>query len=67
VRSSLTSKELLSQRVGARRLEQAAAVNHVYSALRFLFVELYKRRYVVDGLPRPRREHKLPDVLNSRA
>jgi integrase/recombinase XerD len=46
--------------------EQLAAgtVNQVFNALRFLFVELYKRPMVIDRLPRPRKDRKLPDVLS---
>lgn len=39
-------------------------VNQVFSALRFLYVELYHCSFVISQLPRPRKEHKLPDVMN---
>lgn len=42
----------------------AGTVNQTFNALRFLYVELYAQPFVIGSLPRPRREHKLPDVLN---
>lgn len=36
----------------------------MFNALRFLYVELYKKPFVISSLPRPQREKKLPDVLN---
>ena len=42
----------------------AGTVNQAFNALRFLYVELYKKEFVIGTLPRPRREQKLPDVLN---
>lgn len=42
----------------------SGTVNQVYNALRFLYVELYKKPFVIDSLPRPQREKKLPDVLS---
>lgn len=44
--------------------QAASSVNQVFNALRFLYVELYKRPFAIGTLPRPRKEHKLPDVLN---
>lgn len=45
--------------------EQAAStVNQVFNALRLLYVDLYKRPFVIGSLPRPLKEKKLPDVLN---
>ncbi len=43
---------------------QASTVNQVFNALRFLYVDLYKKTFVIETLPRPRREKKLPDILN---
>jgi site-specific recombinase XerD len=40
-----------------------ATVNQVINALRFLYVELYKRPMALGDLPRPKKEKKLPDVL----
>jgi integrase/recombinase XerD len=42
----------------------ASTVNQVFNALRFLYVDLYKRPIIIGSLPRPQRERKLPDVLN---
>ena len=42
----------------------AGSIGQVISAIRFLYVELYKRPIVLDGIPRPLREHKLPVVLS---
>jgi integrase/recombinase XerD len=40
-----------------------ATINQVINALRFLFVELYKRPMVLGEIPRLKKEQKLPDVL----
>ena len=42
----------------------ASSVNQVFNALRFLYVELYKKPFVIKELPRPQKDSKLPDVLN---
>src|SRR5207249_272650 len=42
----------------------AGTVNQVFNSLRFLYVELYKKPFVIGSLPRPRKESKLPDVLS---
>lgn len=42
----------------------SGTVNQVFNALRFLYVELFKMPFVIEILPRPMKEHKLPDVLN---
>lgn len=42
----------------------AGTVNQTFNALRFLYVDLYKKPFVIGKLPRPMKEHKLPDVLN---
>ncbi|MBI4427509.1 MAG: tyrosine-type recombinase/integrase, partial [Ignavibacteriales bacterium] len=41
-----------------------STVNQVYNALRFLYTDLYNQPFVVDTLPRPRRERRLPDILS---
>ena len=43
---------------------QASTINQVFNALRFLYVELYKTKFVIESIPRPKREKKLPDVLS---
>jgi len=42
----------------------AGTINQVFNALRFLYVDLYHLPFVIGSLPRPMKEHKLPDVLN---
>lgn len=42
----------------------ASTVNQVFNALKFLYVKLYHLPYAIGTLPRPRKERKLPDVLN---
>ncbi len=42
----------------------AGSVNQVLNAMRFLYVELYKRPLVLGNIPRPKRSKKLPVVLS---
>jgi len=42
----------------------AGSVNQVFNAVRFLYVDLYEMPLVIDKLPRPQRERKLPDVMS---
>jgi site-specific recombinase XerD len=42
----------------------AATINQVINALRYLYVELYKRPMVLGNIPRPMKEKKLPNVLS---
>lgn len=42
----------------------ASTVNQMFNALRFLYVELYRKPFVIESLPRPRKEKKLPVVLD---
>lgn len=42
----------------------ASSVNQVFNALRFLYVDLYKKPFVIGSIRRPMKEKKLPDVLN---
>ncbi len=42
----------------------ASSVNQVYNALRFLYVDLYKMPFAIGSIPRPRKEKKLPVVLD---
>jgi site-specific recombinase XerD len=44
--------------------QSAGSVNQVYNALKLLYSDLYKRPFVIQDLPRPRKERKLPDILN---
>jgi integrase/recombinase XerD len=42
----------------------SGTVNQSFNALRLLYVDLYDMPFVIGTLPRPRREKRLPDVLN---
>ncbi len=42
----------------------ASSVNQMINALRFLYIDLYKRTMQLDNLPRPRKERKLPEILS---
>jgi integrase/recombinase XerD len=41
----------------------SSSLNQVLNALRFLYVEIYKKPFALGDVPRPRKERKLPDVL----
>lgn len=43
-----------------------ATVNQTFNALRFLYVELYKKPFAIGTLPRPKKERKLPVVLSQK-
>lgn len=42
----------------------AASINQMINALRFLHVEIYKRPMLLEDIPRPMKERKLPNVLS---
>jgi integrase/recombinase XerD len=42
----------------------ASSINQIINALRYLYVELYKRPMVLGEIPRPKKERKLPVVLS---
>ncbi|MDI6766389.1 MAG: tyrosine-type recombinase/integrase [Bacteroidota bacterium] len=42
----------------------ASTINQIFNALRFLYVNFYKMSYAIGSIPRPRKERKLPDILN---
>ncbi len=42
----------------------ASTANQILNALRFLYVELYKRPFVLGAVPRPKRPKQLPVVLS---
>ena len=42
----------------------ASTVNQIFNALRFLYVEVLKKPFVIGGIPRPQTEKKLPVVLS---
>jgi site-specific recombinase XerD len=44
----------------------AATVNQVFNALRFLYVELYNKPFVIENIPRPQKDKKLPNVLTQK-
>jgi site-specific recombinase XerD len=41
-----------------------SSINQIICALRFLYVDLYRRSFQIGDLPRPKRERKLPEVLS---
>jgi site-specific recombinase XerD len=43
---------------------QASTINQMFNALRFLYVELYKLPFIIDSIPRPKKQKKLPDILS---
>lgn len=43
---------------------QASTVNQAFNALHFLYVELYKKPFVIGSIPRPKKEKKLHDILS---
>lgn len=42
----------------------ASTINQAFNAIRFLYVELYKMPFAIKGIPRPQKEHTLPNVLS---
>lgn len=56
-------KEYLLNLVEVKRIS-ADSLNQVLNAIRFLYVELYKRPLVLGDIHRPRRHRKLPVVLS---
>lgn len=47
-----------------KRKLASATVNQVFNAIRFLYVELYKRPWALRDIPRPHRPRRLPVVLS---
>lgn len=47
-----------------KKKSQASTVNQVFNALRYLYVGLYHKPFVIAKLPRPQKDQKLPVVLN---
>ena len=62
----LTNEDLRNYLIQLIDKEQYASstINQVINALRFLYVDLYKRQMQLGDLPRPRKERKLPEVLS---
>ncbi len=44
----------------------ASSINQVHNALRFLYVELFKMPFIIEGISRPQKESKLPNVLSQK-
>ncbi|MBM4169264.1 MAG: integrase [Ignavibacteria bacterium] len=44
--------------------QSSGTVNQVYSALKALYSEVYKRPFVIEDLARPKKARLLPDVVN---
>ena len=42
----------------------SGTINQVLNALRYLYVEFYQKPFVLGKISRPKKEQKLPDVLN---
>ena len=62
----LTSDDIRNYLVHLLTEEQltGSTVNQVMNAIRFLYEEIYKKQVIINTLPRPRKEKRLPDVLN---
>jgi site-specific recombinase XerD len=56
-------REYLLHLIEERHLS-VGSINQAFNAIRFLYVELYKMPFVVDGVPRPLKEKKLPTILS---
>jgi site-specific recombinase XerD len=42
----------------------SGTVNQVFNALRFLYIKMLKTQFKIEDIPRPKKEKKLPDILN---
>lgn len=42
----------------------AAYINQMHNALRFVYIELYKKPFAISNIPRPQKERRLPNVLS---
>ncbi len=62
----LTNEDLRNYLIHLIEKEEYAAstINQVINALRFLYVDLYKRTMQLGDLPRPKKERTLPEVLS---
>jgi len=62
----LTSEDIRSYFTWLIEKQKSApsTINQIYNALRFLYVELYKMPFIIKEIPRPKKERKLPDVLD---
>jgi len=43
---------------------QASTINQMFNVIRFLYVELYKIPFIIESIPRPKKQKKLPDILS---
>lgn len=61
----LTEEDIREYLVYLIEIERKAysSVNQVFNALRFLYVELYKRPFVITPLRRPKRGNPLPKII----
>jgi integrase/recombinase XerD len=62
----LTNEDIRSYLLYLIEQEKLAAstINQVFNALRFLYVELYKKPFTIHDIPRPLKARKLPVVLS---
>lgn len=62
----ITSAEIRSYllHVIGKEVLSAATINQVINALRFLYVEVYGQPMVLEDVPRPAKERRLPDILS---
>ena len=49
--------------IEGKRLSRAS-IDQTINARRFLYVELYHRKFVMKDIPRPKKEHRLPTLLS---
>lgn len=42
----------------------SGTINQILNALRYLYLRIYNKPFIMEGIPRPRKETKLPDVFN---
>lgn len=42
----------------------SGTINQFLNALRYLYLRIYNKPFLMEGIPRPRKETKLPDVFN---
>jgi len=44
--------------------QKTSSINQMINALRFLYIELYKIPLIINSIPRPKKQKKLPDILS---
>ncbi len=55
-------REYLLHLINIKRLAYSS-VNQAFNAIRFLYVDIYKRDFVIENIPRPKRGKSLPQVI----